>query len=162
MEKLCLFCQKVINEKNYRCVFGDNVVHYHSQIHDILSLPVDKQIRARKGLSVYICMLCFTKLNRLCRIEVDLTTKLQRVREEKDALIKILDSSFKGPSGLEHARQPTDKCVTPFKSGTGVVCICVCEPDSQEVKPRPRVGRCEKTCSVYNDYHQKPHVHGVC
>ena len=115
VEKLCLFCQKVIKEKNYRCVFGDSIVHYHSQIHDIVNLPVDKQIWARKGLSVYICMLCFTKLNRLCRIEVDLTTKLQRLREEKDALIKILGSSFKGPLGLEHARQPTDKCVTPLK-----------------------------------------------
>ena len=40
----CLFCQKVIKEKNYRCAFGDSVVHFHSQIHDILNLPVDKQM----------------------------------------------------------------------------------------------------------------------
>ena len=30
----CLFCQKVIQEKNYRCVFGHSVVHFHSQILD--------------------------------------------------------------------------------------------------------------------------------
>eukprot|EP00058_Branchiostoma_floridae_P005016 XP_002590504.1 hypothetical protein BRAFLDRAFT_86175 [Branchiostoma floridae] len=114
-KKTCLFCQKVITCRNYRSIFSKAVVEVHPQIQQILNLWPDKEVWTRKGLSNIVCQPCFGKLKKLVKIDEELSTILQRLQEEKQSLIRTLQSNAKIPTSLEDT--PVHTTPTEPKSG---------------------------------------------
>ncbi|XP_066297636.1 uncharacterized protein [Branchiostoma lanceolatum] len=95
-EKTCLLCQKVVTTRNYRSIFGEAVVELHPQIHQIFDLWPDEEVWSQKGLSNIVCSSCFPKLKKLGKIDEELSTRLQKLQEEKQSLIRTLQGKAKG------------------------------------------------------------------
>ncbi|XP_066297631.1 uncharacterized protein [Branchiostoma lanceolatum] len=101
-EKTCLLCQKVVTTRNYRSIFGEAVVELHPQIHQIFDLWPDEEVWSQKGLSNIVCSSCFPKLKKLGKIDEELSTRLQKLQEEKQSLIRTLQGKAKVSISLAH------------------------------------------------------------
>ncbi|KAI8515092.1 hypothetical protein Bbelb_076830 [Branchiostoma belcheri] len=92
--KTCLLCNNAVKWRNYRTVFGDSMVPLYPQIHQVVKVWPDRQVWSRKGLSMYVCMFCVTKLNKLSKLENELSTRLQKLQQDKESLLMTLHGNM--------------------------------------------------------------------
>lgn len=114
MEDVCRICGCQLPKKHRRVIFGDTfgVFDQLTQIIDHVASPCD-------GLSKYVCGFCFTKLNKLKKIDFDLVTKLDALRREKMEIVGNLREKHK-QSGIQKTPTSSKRVIihspTPRKS----------------------------------------------
>ncbi|KAI8482869.1 hypothetical protein Bbelb_394040 [Branchiostoma belcheri] len=96
-------CWELYIRTHHNLLHHFHVTSLHAQIRQILRVTPDKKVWTRKGLSSAICRECFAKLNRLAKIDFELTTRQKQLTEEKEALLTLL--------------RPKQTCLTPVKPG---------------------------------------------
>ncbi|KAK3108079.1 hypothetical protein FSP39_000760 [Pinctada imbricata] len=96
----CRICLDEPSKKNRRVIFGEtfHVLSQLTQVLDYVPSPCD-------GLSKYVCNLCFTKLNKLHKIDFDLVNKIDSLRKEKKELLCYLREKI-----------PAREIVSPLKT----------------------------------------------
>lgn len=80
---VCRLCHEVLPVKNRRTIFTPTF-GVSSQLTEVLGYTP----RDDDGLSKYVCGFCFSKLNKLSKIEFDLKHKVQTLNVEKSSLLK--------------------------------------------------------------------------
>lgn len=94
--KKCAFCMETLNVKrSNRCLDTEASKKQYQWAFDSLKIP----------MYGYACSLCATKLNRICKLNDDLKTKVLSIRGERDALLEKLKSM----PGVTHNVQKTPK-----------------------------------------------------
>ncbi len=90
--KYCLLCnQKVTN--NYRNILSDTHKHLHKQVTDIIGVSVSKENWSKFELSSYTCVSCYCKLNKLNKIDYELSTKIESLRQQKKDIQAALSAN---------------------------------------------------------------------
>ena len=87
MDEICRICHELLPKKHRRTIFGDTFSVFNAlcTVIGYVPHPDDK-------ISRYVCGYCFTKLNKLTKIEYDLAHRLDSLTAEKNALIITLRS----------------------------------------------------------------------
>lgn len=115
---VCRLCNDNLPVKNRRTIFTDTFGVF-SQLVEILSyVPCDSD-----GLSKYVCGFCFSKLNKLSKIEFDIMHKVEALKIEKTSLIKSLREKHlrsKGKSPPKQLSAPTPTPRTPQHQDSGL------------------------------------------
>ncbi|XP_069126748.1 uncharacterized protein [Argopecten irradians] len=115
----CRVCHNQLPAKSRRSIFSPSfhILDQLSQVIGYVALETD-------GKSKYVCGSCFTKLNRLAKIDFDLVTKLDSLREDKNKLVSELrdryissmpQSLMATPKSLKRPK-PQQHTPTPRKS----------------------------------------------
>ncbi|XP_033745060.1 uncharacterized protein LOC117337649 [Pecten maximus] len=113
----CRVCHNQLPAKSRRIIFGPtfNVFDQLSQVIGYVALQTD-------GKSKYVCGFCFTKLNKLSKIDFDLVTKLETLKNEKQKLVSELRDKYltnmpqtQTPKSLKRTK-PLQHTPTPRKS----------------------------------------------
>ena len=109
--KECAFCTKMINDKGYRSLSSKTSRERYEYI--MQQLP--KGFNSREN--IIICNLCVNKLNRICKLNDDLNSKLTSIREERDKILSLV-MDMPGIKGLttttpRAAKRPLIKTPTP-------------------------------------------------
>ncbi|XP_069111672.1 uncharacterized protein [Argopecten irradians] len=92
----CRLCGIPLPAKDRRVIFGPTF-----RVFDQLTQILDYVPAENDGLSRHVCGICFVKLNKLQRIQTDITTKVPQLRLENGSLIAALQEKHK------NARKPT-------------------------------------------------------
>jgi hypothetical protein len=81
----CRLCHGVLPKKQRRTIFGATFGVYDQllEILDYIPHPND-------GKGLYICGFCWNKLNKLCKIENDIKTKVEKLKNDRLLLINDL------------------------------------------------------------------------
>jgi hypothetical protein len=109
---VCRLCHDVLPKKQRRTIFGATFGVYNQllEILDYIPHPND-------GKGLYICSFCWNKLNRLCKIENDIKTKVETLKNDRLLLIKDLRRKHRPtiatPESKKHAivHSPTPRKV---------------------------------------------------
>lgn len=98
---VCRVCNDCLPIKHRRVIFGETfgVFQQLTQVLDYRASPND-------GLSKYVCGFCFTKLNKLCKIDTDLIHKMDSLRREKSEVLGILREKHSKTLQLIKVRTP--------------------------------------------------------
>jgi hypothetical protein len=82
---LCRLCHGILPKKQRRTIFGATFGVYNQllEILDYVPHPND-------GKGQYVCSMCWNKLNKLCKIENDIKTKLESLKNDRVVLITDL------------------------------------------------------------------------
>lgn len=88
-EKMCLVCFQTIKNRNYRAVMSQQCVALQPHIIKVTEIKPDK--------THFLCTQCFAKLNRLDKIEQELSGRISRLNEEaKEIVAKLQAQSRSG------------------------------------------------------------------
>lgn len=99
--EVCRVCNDCLPSKHRRVIFGETfgVFQQLTQVLDYRASPND-------GLSKYVCGFCFTKLNKLCKIDTDLIHKMDSLRREKNEVLGVLREKHAKTLQLTKVRTP--------------------------------------------------------
>jgi hypothetical protein len=93
---VCRICPDVMPIKSRRLIFGPTF-HVMNQLTQVLGyIP-----RSDDGQSKYVCGYCFTKLNKIAKIDYDLLHRLDVLRSEKQAIVSYLRNIMKNNLQLD-------------------------------------------------------------
>ncbi|XP_069105154.1 uncharacterized protein [Argopecten irradians] len=81
----CRLCNGILPKKQRRTIFGETFGVFDQLLEIIDYVPHQNDAKGK-----YVCGLCWNKLNRLARIEKDISTKLQTLKEERHSLVTKL------------------------------------------------------------------------
>ena len=85
----CRLCHESLPPKHRRTIFTETFKVF-AQLTEVLGyIP-----RVDDGISKYVCGYCFTKLNKLSKIEFDIAHRLEALNTEKISLIKMLRAKY--------------------------------------------------------------------
>ena len=87
--ELCRLCHEILPKRSRRTIFGDTF-GVSQQLSEVLGYVPHVQ----DGTSRYVCGFCFTKLNKLSKIDYDILHRVESLRAEKYDMIKTLRSKY--------------------------------------------------------------------
>ena len=104
----CRLCHESLPPKHRRTIFTETFGLTNQLIEVLGYIP-----RAEDGMSKYLCGFCFTKLNKLSKIEFDISHCLEALKNEKCELLKMLRALY--VQIVHSPRLPAEKqtCGTP-------------------------------------------------
>lgn len=97
----CRICLDILSKKQRRTIFS-TTFNVSQQLHEVLGYVP----RNLDGGSVYICFKCFNKLNKLSKIDFDLNTRLETLKNDKNKIIAEMRSGL--VSNRQQVQQPSD------------------------------------------------------
>ena len=86
---LCRLCHEILPKRSRRTICGDTF-GISQQLSEVLGYVPHVQ----DGISRYVCGFCFTKLNKLSKIDYDILHRVESLRAEKYDMIKTLRSNY--------------------------------------------------------------------
>ncbi|KAK6174360.1 hypothetical protein SNE40_017654 [Patella caerulea] len=94
----CLLCHESLPKKSRRSLFVKEFA-FMTQLVEVLGyIPQNNDTSSR-----YVCTFCFSKLNKLQKLDYDIVHILNRLKEEKMALLNIMRARFlTQPSVIDH------------------------------------------------------------
>lgn len=85
----CRLCHESLPPKHRRTIFTETFGLTNQLIEVLGYIP-----RPEDGMSKYLCGFCFTKLNKLSKIEFDISHRLEALKNEKFELLKMLRARY--------------------------------------------------------------------
>ncbi|OWF42987.1 hypothetical protein KP79_PYT23899 [Mizuhopecten yessoensis] len=85
----CRLCHESLPKKHRRTIFSDTFT-VSTQLCEVLGYNV----HSNDGMQKYICGYCFTKLNKLSKIEHDIAHRLEALNSERHSLLRELRSKY--------------------------------------------------------------------
>ena len=100
--ELCRLCKDNLPKKNRRHIFSE-VFTLMSQLEEISGYVP----RKGDGLSQHVCYKCFSKLNKLSKIDFDLQNRLRVLQGEKVSIITEFRKNMQQPAAHHFVQTPT-------------------------------------------------------
>ena len=85
----CVDSHEILPKRSRRTIFGDTF-GVSQQLAEVLGYVPHVQ----DGISRYVCGFCFTKLNKLSKIDYDILHRVESLRAERYDMIKTLGSKY--------------------------------------------------------------------
>ena len=101
----CRLCHESLPPKHRRTIFTETFGLTNQLIEVLGYIP-----RAEDGMSKYLCGFCFTKLNKLSKIEFDISHRLEALKNEKFEILKMLRARY-----VQIARPIVHECPLKIK-----------------------------------------------
>ncbi|KAK3099437.1 hypothetical protein FSP39_004353 [Pinctada imbricata] len=130
----CRICHENLPKKYRRSIFSESFGVF-SQLTQVL----DIQPHSNDGLSSYVCGFCFSKLNKLSKIDYDLVNKMGMLQKEKQDLVLLLRTKYMTSIPANEDQKPRS-CVTPRKKFDSNKRMIKHSPTPRKLKIRPNVG----------------------
>ena len=89
IDTVCRACHENIPAKHRRVIFGETFGVFQQLCEVIGYVP-----RQNDSISRYVCGYCFTKLNKLFKIDFELQNRLDNLKAEKTSIITTMRSKF--------------------------------------------------------------------
>ena len=119
----CRVCDQNLQKKSRRSIFNQFFT-----VHDQLCEVIGRVPQPNDCESSYVCSCCFNKLNKLNKLEFDLTNKLAELQKQKISLVQELRGKYL------NTRSSRSPYVTPKKLTKRVI---LHSPPPRKSKTRP-------------------------
>ncbi|KAK3084067.1 hypothetical protein FSP39_007625 [Pinctada imbricata] len=132
----CRICHENLPKKYRRSIFSESFGVF-SQLTQVL----DIKPHSNDGLSSYVCGFCFSKLNKLSKINYDLVNKMGMLQKEKQDLVLLLRTKYVTSIPATEDQKPRS-CggITPRKKFDSNKRMLKHSPTPRKLKIRPNVG----------------------
>lgn len=168
VESPCRLCHGILPKKQRRTIFSDSFGVFNQLCEVLDHVP---QLNDDKGK--YVCGFCWNKLNKLSKIEYDLKTKLEALKEERINLLKTLREKYNTQSSAVFTPKTKKRCIvhspTPRKTKrslaltpqrTGDLSVAACanemEPQPMTESPVPFQGKEQQAHEREQEVKKKP------
>lgn len=168
VESPCRLCHGILPKKQRRTIFSDTFGVFNQLCEVLDHVP---QLNDDKGK--YVCGFCWNKLNKLSKIEYDLKTKLEALKEERINLLKTLREKYNTQSSAVFTPKTKKRCIvhspTPRKTKrslaltpqrTGDLSVAACanemEPQPMTESPVPFQGKEQQAHEREQEVKKKP------
>nr|XP_034329422.1 uncharacterized protein LOC117690163 isoform X2 [Crassostrea gigas] len=102
--EVCRICNCDLPKKHRRVIFSESFCVFNQ-----LTQVIDYNASPNDGMSKYVCGYCFTKLNKLHKIDMELLHKMDALRREKGEVLGSLRDKHAKALLLNIARTPKSK-----------------------------------------------------
>ena len=152
--KTCLFCLKHITDRSYRSLSSSTSREQYKEVYKLLSLS---------EVNGFVCNLCVNKLNRISKLNEDLKTKYQIIKQERDKLFFVVKDlpgikcstatvTTPSPRGFKRPYGTIKQTPTP-KSMKSKKCLFVSPRPSQKSHQAMEMEQHSDVSSISTDVH---------
>lgn len=107
-EPPCRLCGSILSKKRRRVIFSESFGVFNQLVEIIDEVPKEQDDRGK-----YVCSHCWNKLKRLSKLEHDIWTKLEALREERCSLIGKLRETHRQACLLPQSTSRPSLVLTP-------------------------------------------------